>query len=126
MDTAYYQLQKPVTRLEVEEGSDHDRLSVWIDHNLAGTLVLPRSTKRFPPYQTTCLGTTVKLFADSTRSPLYSYQCFDSEDTVLVVTRQGNVLPGETQVISTDGDLLTIAQVKTLQEPRIMYEGKGA
>lgn len=39
-------MKPPVTSLRLKEGKGNDRLSVWVDHALSGTLVLPKGQSR--------------------------------------------------------------------------------
>jgi len=46
MSTSYYRLKPPITHLRLEDTGGHNRLSIWVDHGLAGTLVLPKEATR--------------------------------------------------------------------------------
>lgn len=102
MSGCYYRLKPPVTSLRLKTGPGHDRLSVWVNHGLAGELVLPKTTAR----------DVVLCFAerelDESRCPLRT--TWDGNDPVVMV----NVprLDDDTMLVSEYGDLLTVAQVK--------------
>ncbi len=99
MSTNYYRLKPPVTYLKLEEKPGHDRLRIWINHALAGELVLAnQETLQF-------LG----CFC-SDDNPLRSYAGTAEQGMVVVI--DDSDISDDTQVISSYNELLTVAQVK--------------
>lgn len=104
MSTSYYRLPPPITHLRVEDvNPTHTRLSVWIDHGLSGTLVIP----------TTAFRDVLRLFTkyeDDFHCPLRTH--WGGGERKSIVTVNDPDLPDEAIVISEYGELLTVAQVK--------------
>jgi hypothetical protein len=101
MSTSYYRLRPPVTHLRLESGGGHDRLSIWIDHGLAGVLRLPKAATR------DLLRAFILDEVDS-ECPLLTHW----GGKAAVVTVNDGSLPDETVVVSEYGELLTVAEVK--------------
>lgn len=40
MSTGFHRMNPPVTSVRLDEGPGHDRVSVWTDHGLSGTLTV--------------------------------------------------------------------------------------
>ena len=103
MSTSYYRLKKPITHLRLTESPGHDRLTIWVNHAMSGTLTLAnRETQEF-----------LRLFAqyqEDARCPLRTY--WGGSDRGSVVTVNDDTLPDEMCVISEYGQLLTVAEVK--------------
>src|SRR3990170_3080808 len=104
MSTSYYRLKEEITSLRLEEGPAHDRLAVWENHALAGTLTLSLGQGR----------RIAKYFAqtdeDGAHCPLRSYWVGGERGTV--VYENGAPLPDEAIVVSEYGQVLTAAQVR--------------
>lgn len=101
MSTDYYYLEKPITYLKLEDAGGHDKLTIWVNHGLTGTLTLAkRETKE-----------VIWLFADDEKCPpLHSH--WNAEKKEAIITIEDSTLPDETMVISGHCELLTVAQVK--------------
>lgn len=100
MSTSYYRLRSPITHLRLESGGGHDRLSIWIDHGLAGVLTLPKEATR----------DLARAFILDSECPLRTH--WDSERQKAVVVVNDESLPDEVAVVSEYGELLTVGDVK--------------
>jgi len=103
MSTSYYRLSSPITHLRIEDQVGHDKISVWVNHGLAGALVVSkRETKE-----------VVRMFVcyeDDSICPLRTH--WGGRERGAVVTVNDATLPDKAMVISEYGDLLSVADVK--------------
>lgn len=100
MSTSYYGLAPPITFLKLDSGKGgHDRLSIWVNHGLAGTLTLREEETR-----------DILIRFTGPECLLHVY--YGSPDTGAVVAVFSPDLPDEAVMISEYGELTTVAQVK--------------
>lgn len=103
MSTSYYRLKQPITHLRIEDAGGHDKIKIWVDHGLAGSLtVAKRDTKEF-----------VRLFVlyeEDNECPLRTH--WGGKERGAVVTVNDDTLADESVVVSEYGELLTVADVK--------------
>ena len=103
MSTSYYGLREHVTSLRLEEGPGHDRLTIWVDHGNAGTLVLPRGFGK----------NMARMFAetdvDDSECPMRTHW---GGEIGAVVTENQTDLQDERVLVSEYGDVLTVAAIR--------------
>ena len=103
MSTSYYRLRPPITHLRLEEGEGHDKLKIWVNHGLAGELVIAnREIRQFLD----CFA----LYEADNECPLRSF--WGGAERGAIVYANEDDLPDEMMVISEYGELLTVAQVE--------------
>ncbi|MCX5884333.1 MAG: hypothetical protein NT096_00210 [Proteobacteria bacterium] len=44
MSTSYTRFKKPITKINIETKGPHDKVTVWVNHQNAGTLVVDKGT----------------------------------------------------------------------------------
>lgn len=98
MSTNFYRPRQPITYLHLETNG-HDRLSVWVNHGLAGTLTLPSGK-----------ASEVILMLVSDTKCLRTHWGGDARG--LVVTIIDAALRDNEMIISERGELLIVAEVK--------------
>ena len=103
MSTNYYRLSPPVTHLRLEDKGGHDRISIWVNHGLAGSLIVSKRETRGIIRIFTC-------YESNDKCPLYTY--WGGAERGVVVTVNDETVPDEAVVISEYGELLTVAEVK--------------
>lgn len=100
-------MQSPITHLKLQRaGKKNAKLFIWVNHQLAGKLVLDKQEIR----QVLACFT---LKEPDNKCPLRSYWGGDGVGTIVYANEPD--LPKEMQVISRYGELLTVAQVKARQ-----------
>ncbi len=100
MSTTYYLLKEPVTSLSFKEGGGHARLWIWVEHGLAGELVVPRGVGR----------EVAMLFADEDKPVLRT--SWDGPSVgIQVVLLRTRVVPRDTTVVSEAGEVTTFGEV---------------
>jgi len=107
MSTNYYHLKLPITYLELELRGTHYRLNIWVNHALAGMLVLREEE----------LSGIIDCFADKEEDcPLRTTS--GGTGRGIIVHVQDPSLPDDTLLISSYRELLTVREIKAL-------DGKG-
>lgn len=110
MSTSYYRLRPPVTSVRVESAGHHDRVHVWVEHGLAGALVVPKD----------CTPSLLLLLSneemDDSKVPLRTLWGGDIRGTIVQVNDPG--LPDGCQVVSEYGEVFTVGAVKARQGVR--------
>lgn len=99
MSTNYYRLNPPITHLRLEDRGGHDRISIWVDHGLAGSLTVSKRETRG----------IIQMFS-SDKCSLCTH--WAGAERGVVVTVNDETIPDEAVVISEYGELLTVAEVK--------------
>lgn len=105
MGTRFYLLKSPVTRLQLEANQELDKLSVWIDHELSGALMMPKGQSR-----------DVTLFFVRQEPALYARWGGAMRGTVVTVDDPD--LLDEMAVVSERGELMTVGEVKAKDRER--------
>ena len=108
MSTSYYRLKPPITSLQLQCGG-HDRLRIFVNHASVGELMLR-------PEETPGVLGLFALKEPDNECPMRSY--WGGDDTGTVVFANEDDLPDYMQVISSYGELLTVAQVKACHGAR--------
>lgn len=103
MSTSYNKPIEGITSLRLEEGPEHDRLTVWVEHSNAGTLVVPHSWGR----------RLVNMFSsdngDDSQDAMRTH--WGGKDVGAVLTDNAH-LPEDAVLISEYGEVLTAGQVR--------------
>ena len=101
MGTEYYKLKPPVTSVKVvEENPSHTKLSIWINHGLAGTLTL----------RTKEVQNLLRILADDGMCVLHTR--WGGLERGTVVTVNDTSLPEDTVIVSEYGRLSTISEIR--------------
>ena len=101
MSIEYYRLKRPVTHLELAEGTDFNCLTVYVNDGLSGVLNLPNAVT----------GLVLQMFADQGHGAVL-FAWGSSDRGIAVEDYTG--LHDSTIVISACGELLTAGQVRAL------------
>ncbi|MBC8462427.1 MAG: hypothetical protein H8D67_31025 [Deltaproteobacteria bacterium] len=102
MSVSYYRLRPPITYLKLEKSKGHDKLFVWVNHQLVGRLTLDK-------HDTRQVIDCFTLFEPGDECPLRSYWGGAEKGTVVYANEIS--LPRGMIVISEYGELFTVAQV---------------
>ena len=108
MSTTYYLLKEPVTKISLKEKGAHARLRIWVEHGLAGELVVPRDVSR----------EMVRLFANKNK-PILHTSWGGTSVGVRVAMLGSRAVPVNTVIISEAGEVTTLDEVMALK-------GRGA
>lgn len=100
MSTEYYLLRKPITSLRLEPQGRHFKLSIWINHALAGELVLSDE-----------LSEVLTLFMEREGAPALQRYWGGLKEGVVVKENVKNLCETQ-QVISEYGELTTVGEVR--------------
>jgi hypothetical protein len=98
MSTSYYRFKAPITNVRVETIGPHDKVTVWVNHQNAGTIVVDAGQGR----------DILKMF-NSGEQVLHCY-AGGAGHIPCVVKKDPNIQDSE-YVISDYGDVLTAANV---------------
>lgn len=101
MSLAFYRLEPPVTSLRAETFGQRVKLSVWVEHALAGALMLPINSASNFILSLTAIGHGICL-----------YTHFGGPKKGLVVDVFDTSLADDTVVVSAVGTVTTIGEVK--------------
>jgi len=102
MSTNYYRFKTPITSIRVKEEGQHKKISIWVNHQLSGTLVLDDASK------------IAEMFVDRDRKVFHAY--FAGEGAGMVANCFDKELSHDEWIISED---LEVVQAKDLFE-RVM------
>lgn len=102
MSTSYYYLKEPVSSVRLEEGPEHDRLSVWVAGGHAGTLTVPAGSGR-----TLCLA-FAETGADDLACPLFAYGTRDGR----VVKENVRGLADDLILVDESGRPCTVREIR--------------
>jgi hypothetical protein len=103
MSTSYNRPIEGITSLRLEEGHKHDRLTVWIEHGNAGTLILPHGWgKRL----------TRVFSSDNGNDGEDDMRTHWGGSAVGAVVTDNAHLPDDATLISEYGEVLTAGQVR--------------
>lgn len=98
MSTSYYRLRQPITSVRVDDTGEHDRISIWIAHGLAGSLLTRK------------LETKVILRMFAQEAPSFYVYCDTGRKVRCVVIEEG--LKDEECLVSDYGELFSVKEVK--------------
>jgi len=101
MGTNYYRLRPPITCLRLLEGPGYNRLSVWANHGLSGTLLIPRDST----------WSMIQCFIDRDNMPAL-HTSWGGSERGSVVTVWDTHLDDNVMVASEYCELITVGQVK--------------
>lgn len=97
MSTSYNRFKKPITCVRIElQDSSHDKVTVWVNHQNAGTLVVDYKT-----------GKDILEMFDSGEVVLH---CYAGHDCPRVIKRDPNIRDDE-YVISEYGHVIAVREV---------------
>lgn len=105
MSTSYYRLVNPITRLRLEEGAAHDRLTVFENGVNAGTLTLSKGVGRR-------LAMLFAVHKEDNECPLRTH--FGGVERGCVVTINDHQMSDCATVIDEHGEIHTVAEVKAM------------
>ena len=104
MSTSYYRIAKPVSALQIHDNTDKlDTIEFWIAGEYAGALTMDKHhvksfVRKFTEY------------TDDFHCPLRTH--WGGRDRGAIVTVNDDEIADDDLVISEDGELLTVTQVK--------------
>jgi hypothetical protein len=98
MSTSYYRLREPITSVRVDDIGGHDRISVWIAHGLAGSLVVRK------------LETKVILRMFAQEAPSFYVYCDAGRKVRCIMIEEG--LEDAECLVSESGELFNVGQVR--------------
>jgi hypothetical protein len=95
MSTNYYRFKSPITRVQVETKGRHDHVTVWINHQNAGTLVVDNGT-----------GKDLLWMLGSNKRALH---CYTGKARCVVKDDPG--ISDDEYVVSECGEVITVGEV---------------
>jgi hypothetical protein len=97
MSTSYYRFKRPITCVRIETEGTHEKVTVWVNHQNSGTLVVDKGT-----------GKDILEMFDSGEQVLHCYAGAGSSPCV--VKTDPNIQDSE-YVISDYNEITTVANV---------------
>ena len=102
MSTSYYTLKEPVTSIRPEVKGGHTHVGIWINHGKAGTLVFRNEE----------WGKGIWLFFNDDVGDAPIHQHWGGDKEGLVVNEYTLNLKDEQQMISENGELTTVREIR--------------